>query len=198
MPEAASVRSAGSESHDQASRRGRVAALFSEQGHGDTMMDGYEVIRAAIEKEVTQDTGEIRSQFLQHFRKEALDFVEHIATAFREWQCLDSIIGHDVKRAHVAALIYSAINLYMLSFKLFLSGYPMASGNLQRQVVETIALAILCSDKSLGILDRYTKNTYSSNKALRDLQKYRKKLGLNEDGANALDKSRHFYHKYSH
>jgi len=161
-------------------------------------MDDYEAIRTTIEREVTEDTPEIRRQFLNHFKQEALDFVEHACRAFQGWQNLESLIAGDVKRAHVAALVYTAINLHILSFKLFLCGYPIASGNLQRQVIETIAVAILSSHRSLDVLDRYINRTYSANKALRDLRRHKKKLGLNDDGINGLEKGLNFYHNYSH
>jgi hypothetical protein len=161
-------------------------------------MNDYEIIRSTVEKETTQDSPEVRGQFLECFKIETHEFIGHMSLSLQKWQNLESMIHSDVKKAHVASLVYSAINLHMLSFKLFLSGYPVASGNLQRQTIETIALALLCSHNSIPILDQYMCNKYKSSNAMADLKKYSKELGLNQDGVKALEKGRKFYHNYSH
>lgn len=101
--------------------------------------------------------------------------------------------------AYIGALAFTALNLHIISFKLFLSGYPVAAGNLQRQVIETLALfLILCSEKSLNVLNRYISGKYSPNKVIKDLKKQQKKLAINENAVMELEKGHNFYHKYSH
>lgn len=161
-------------------------------------MSKYEEIHRIIEKEVTQDIPDVRKQYLDNLGNKVAQFVEHLSKGFLQWQKLELEIGDDKKKAYVAALVYTAINLQIVSCKLFLSGYPIASGNLHRQVVETIALAILCSEQSFDVLDRYIENKYSTNKAVRDLKKNINRFGLKKEGVEALEKAVIFYHKYSH
>ena len=141
-----------------------------------------EAIRLDITKEVTQDIPYVRERFLAHFEIEINEFVEHMIVAYLYWQKLESMINDDQRKAYVAAIVFTAINLHIVSLRLFLSGYPIAAGNLERQVIETIALAILCSEKSLDVLDRYIKNAYSPNKAVRDLKRHSDKLQVSQDG----------------
>ena len=82
--------------------------------------------------------------------------------------------------------------------KLLLSGNTVASGNLFRQVLETIAVALLCSGKALGVLDRFVNDKYSTNDAIRDVLRNVDRLELKEDGVKALQNGQKFYHKYSH
>ena len=103
-----------------------------------------------------------------------------------------------LKKAHISALIYSAINNHIVSLKLFLSGYIIAAGNLQRQVIETVALALLCSAANLNILDCYIDNKYSTNKAVRDVLRHYDKINLNKNALQVLERSRDFYDEYSH
>jgi hypothetical protein len=101
-----------------------------------------EAIRSDITKAITQDIPEVRERFLAHFETEIKDFVEHMILAYLKWQELESMINDDQRKAYVAAIVFTTINLHIVSFRLFLSGYPVAAGNLERQVIETIALAI--------------------------------------------------------
>lgn len=102
------------------------------------------------------------------------------------------------REAYVAALVCAAFTLHILSFKLFLSGHIVAAGNVFRQVLESIALALLSAGKDLGILERFMEDRYSANDAVRDVLRQGQKLGLKEDGLQALKSSEDFYHKYSH
>ena len=69
-------------------------------------MDSIKVIRAMIEKEVLQDTEEVRDQFLEHFRTESLEFIEQFPAALHEWQRMELLVGSDMGKAHAAVLAY--------------------------------------------------------------------------------------------
>jgi hypothetical protein len=161
-------------------------------------MNDYQSLHAQFEREITQDDSEIRAQFLDHFRSETSEFLDQITEAFQRCRNLDSSFRSDERKAHLSSLALVAINLHMISFKLFLSGYPIPSGNLQRQVIETIALAILCSDNSTGVLDRHMRNEYLTFNAVRDLEVHSEKLKVNDDAIKKLVKERTFYNYFSH
>lgn len=161
-------------------------------------METLEQARETIFRELTSDDAEVRAEYLKHFEADVKNFAEFMAQAFIKWREFDGPIKEDEKRAHVSALIHIAITLNVLSMKLFLSGHIVAAGNLFRQVLESIALALLCSGKELGVLQRFMDNQYSSNDAVRDVLRHGEKLSLKKDALEVLKKSQDFYHKYSH
>jgi hypothetical protein len=110
-----------------------------------TKMETLEEVLKKIKTEITSDDAEIRSAFLSHFNDEIDNFTNAISNAFLNWRALDNEIKGDEKRACVSALVHTAITLHILSLKLFISGQIVAAGNLMRQVLESIALALLCS-----------------------------------------------------
>ncbi len=148
--------------------------------------------------EVTSDDSDVRAEYLKLFEADVKTFSDAMAQAFMKWRTLDAEVKHDEKRAHVSALVFTAITLHIHSLKLFLSGHAVAAGNLFRQVVESIALALVCSGKALGILEQFIEDKYSTNDAVRDVLRHSEKLALNEDGVKALKDAQDFYHKYSH
>ena len=161
-------------------------------------METVEQARETILKELTSDDSEVRSDYLKLFEADAKTFADAMAQAFMKWRTFDNEVKGNEKRAHVSALVYTAITLHILSLKLFLSGQTVAAGNLFRQVIESIALALLCSGKDLDVLKRFMEDKYSSTAAVRDVLRHDKKLSLKGDALEALKNSQEFYHKYSH
>lgn len=161
-------------------------------------METLEQAQETIFGELTSEDSEVRAEYLKHFESDAKMFALYMAQAFNRWREFDGTIEEDEKRAQVSALVYIAIMLNILSMKLFLSGHIVAAGNLSRQVLEGVALALLCSGKELDVLRRFMDNKYSSNDAVRDVLRHREKLSLKGDALDVLKKSQDFYHKYSH
>lgn len=118
--------------------------------------------------------------------------------AFLEWRELDGQLAGDVRKGYVSAIVYCALSLHVASMKLFLSGYIIPAGNLQRQAIETIALASLTSANQLGVLDHFVEGKYSTNRAIKDALRHYKKLRLNAEGVRVLRQLQQFYHNYSH
>lgn len=160
-------------------------------------METLEQARDTIYRELTSDDSEVRAEYLRLFDAQAKTFAEAMARAVVAWRPLDNE-SKDEKRSYVSALVYAAINLHVVSLKIFLLGHIVAAGNLFRQVLESIALALLCSGKGLDVLDRFMADKYSSNDAVRDVLCQWEKLGLKADAAQPLKDSQQFYHMYSH
>jgi len=160
-------------------------------------METFEQARDTIYKELLSDDSEVRSEYIKLYDADVKRFSEVMARAVVAWRPLDND-SKDERRGYVAALSYAAITLHVVSFKLFLSGHIVAAGNLFRQVVESIALALLCSGKDLGFLDRFIADKYSSSDAVRDVLRNWEKLGLKADAAEPMKNGQNFYHKYSH
>ncbi len=161
-------------------------------------MKTVEQARETILKELASDDSEVRDEYLKLFDADTKVFANSMARAFVKWRAFDNEVKGDERRAHVSALIYTAITLHILSLKLFMSGQTVASGNLFRQVIESIALALLCSGKDLDVLARFMEDKYSSTVAVRDVLRHDEKLSLKGDALEALKNSQEFYHKYSH
>ena len=129
-------------------------------------METVEQARETILKELTSDDSEVRSDYLKLFEADAKAFADAMAQAFMKWRTFDNEVKDDERRVHVSALVYTAITLHILSLKLFLAGQTVAAGNLFRQVIESIALALLCSGKDLDVLKRFMEDKYSSTVTL--------------------------------
>lgn len=160
-------------------------------------MDTLEDARKKILKEITSDDAEVRANYLKHFKSDIETFSEAMAQAVMNWQLLYADVKDDTNLGQVSAWVITAISLHILSMKLLVSGHIAAAGNLFRQVVETVALALLCSAK-LDVLDRVRNGRYSTNNAVQDLLRQTKQIGIDKDAVNALRDAQVFYHNYSH
>lgn len=140
-----------------------------------------------------------KGAFHKEFGGELRAFAEAATIALDVWgQFRDTIDDTDEQRVAVTAIAFTAINQNIMSFKLFMSGYTVASGALFRLVLEGVSLASLSAVKSLPVLDRYLKDEYSPNKAVTDLAKYAAKVRVNHRALETLVQQYKFYHKYAH
>jgi hypothetical protein len=173
------------------------------KGHGDmsdtspTSPAEPDTVRRMIWAEAADDVADVRNRYLQHFRGEVEQFCDAMTSAYAAWRELDGKVRH-AEPAYVSALIFSAINLNIASMRLLVGGYQVAAGGVHRQVLETLALAILCSSPSLDIRARFIAGKYSTNKAIRDLLRHASTLRLNETSIKVLERSRDFLHNFSH
>lgn len=161
-------------------------------------MQPFDETRNKILAELTSDHKVIIAEYLAHFEADLWRFAESMANGLLSWELLDSSTWANEKRAYVSALVYTTVTLHVLSMKLLVSGYTIPAGNLLRQVVETLCLALVCSGKDIGILDKFMENKYSTKNAVRDAIRHAEKLGLNQDSVKQLNKLQTFYAKYSH
>jgi hypothetical protein len=142
---------------------------------------------------------EARAAFSKEFGDAEKQFAHATTAALSVWaDFFDSLDRSDEGKIVVAAIAFTAINHNISSFKLFMSGYTVASGSLFRQVLEGISLALLCSAKSLTVRERFMKDMYSANNAVNDLVKHSKVVQVNADAVKTLQFAHKFYHKYAH
>ena len=161
-------------------------------------MESLSEARDKIWSEVVSDGSDVRTKFLEHFGPQVEDFSDALARAVLAWRDLDSMVCGNEKRAYVSALVFTALTLQIQSMKLFLSGQLVAAGNMFRQVIESIALALVCSGRDHNILNRFIEDKYSTNDAVRDVVRNSEKLGLLKEGIKELSNAQSFYHMYSH
>ena len=125
-------------------------------------METIKEARTKILKEITSDDADVRADYLTHFQSDIDKFSDAMAQAVVNWQSLDAEVKDDANLGQVSAWVITAISLHIMSMKLFVSGHTVAAGNLFRQVVETIALALLCSAKSFSRISSPTRDFTSS------------------------------------
>ena len=187
---------AGAELRDCA-KSGRQIDARQTLAEGATV-ETVEEAQAKIFVEITQDDPQVRSAYIDRFSAEAKEFSKVMATAMLMWLEMHGAAQGYERRTQVSALVYTATSLHIGSMKLFLSGNTVASGNLFRQVVETVALSLLCSGKDLDTLTRFAEDQYSTQDAVRDVLRNSDKLGLKKTALEVLRQAQGFYSKHSH
>jgi hypothetical protein len=150
-----------------------------------------------IYREVVSDDSDVRAEFFKYFEVDARRFSQEMGGAVLEWMGLDQGVESQDK-AIIAAIVHAAITMNTTSFKLFLSGHIVASGNVFRQCIEAIALGLLCSDKDLPMRGQFLGGTYSTKNAVRDVSRHWKRLGLIAGAQEQLQNAQQFYGQYSH
>ncbi|WP_230945154.1 hypothetical protein [Burkholderia territorii] len=112
------------------------------------------------------------------------------------------------------ALAFGVIDDLTVSTKLLTAGKLPASGNVMRQALEGLAMAILCSTDDLLVIDqpkdkrpvqaRYWEkfmrgdSRVQGQHALCQLGWNAEKLGVNADGVKLLQRAQKFFHPFSH
>lgn len=161
-------------------------------------METLDQTRQKLAAEISSSGDQERKEFLSRFELDVKEFEEKMAQAVVDWRAFDATIGTDEEKGFVSALIYTAVLLNVQSMKLLISGHIVAAGSLMRQVVESISLALLCSNKELGVLPRFMNDRYSTSDAVTHVGRKAKQVGLLPGGLESLQRAQQFYHKYSH
>jgi hypothetical protein len=156
-------------------------------------------LRELVLKDLTSQDDDARRAFDKEFGSEVPAFADAATKALEVWsQFRDPIEDTDERRVAVTAVVFTAINQNISSFKLFMYGYTVASGALFRQVLEGVSLAALCAAKSLTVLDRYLDDKYSPSKAVADLARHAETARVNAAALKTLTQQYKFYHRYAH
>jgi hypothetical protein len=154
--------------------------------------------KSKIWTEITTADPDVTASFLERYGAQGDQFAELMAQTMIVWHELVNKVEEHEKVVFVANIVYCTIMLHVQSMKLFLSGHIVAAGNLSRQVLESIAMGLLCSGKTLTVLDRFIDDRYPTKNAVRDVQRHSKVLGLRKEALAALAKAESFYNVFSH
>ncbi|CAE6701514.1 hypothetical protein [Paraburkholderia aspalathi] len=161
--------------------------------------DGDTQIKVNILRDIGSPDNDARGAFCEHFRAEIDEFATYMSVALNKWgEFFDGVPEDDERRRAVVAILFTTINLNVTSFKLFMSGHTVAAGGLFRQVIESVALALLCSAKDLPVLGQFMDDQYSSSNAVAHLVKFRKAAHVRKDALEPMTKAYKFFHKFSH
>lgn len=159
-------------------------------------METFKDIHRRVHLAIIQGESDTRERFINNFSFDIGTFSYDMAKAFRQWKRFDDTIHVDKEKAAISGILYLAITLNISSMKLFIAGNAIASGNIHRQVLESIALAFLLSDRSLDTLDLFMQQKYPANDAIKDVIRHQSKLDLSDHSLAVLTTSYRFYHHY--
>jgi hypothetical protein len=166
-------------------------------------------------KEFFDDDRWVKDEFQNHLSQDLVELSERLAAAFAAFSALDTAAGEigTEQAGLVAGFIFGVIDDVLVSTKLLLSGKLMPSGNLMRQAVEGIAVAVLCANPGLTLVYRKRNETVpvrywervkeshrlvESHKAVGQLELNRATLGVNAEAIERLKIAKRRYNRFSH
>lgn len=114
-------------------------------------------------RELFADEDWVKDQFAQHVGQAVLELCEALAACFRLVPSLNDAANRSgtTRAAFVAGFVFGVLDDILISTKLLLTGKLPASGNVMRQVVEGIAMSILCSADRPVIVRQATKRKHA-------------------------------------
>jgi len=159
-----------------------------------------ELNKLDFRKEIFSDNNKVRKKFRKAFHCEIERFIEAVFRAYKTCKSIDNKCKGNKQRSYIAAFLFSGINNLVSSFHLLISGYLVPSGNLMRQFMESLAMAILLSNRDLNYSERFEKegNKFPVHKALNYVLKDASKLKINRRGWEEFLKIEKFYDFTSH
>lgn len=151
-----------------------------------------------IREEILGDNKAIKQEFQLNFSTEIDSFIQALANAVVVWKNLDDSKSNNTRKPACSAFVYVTITTLLLSMKLLIEGYLIASGNLLRQVAECMPMPLLLACEELNIYERFEKNQYSTNKSIQDAIRNSNKLSVIKDALENLKEIQKWYDCYSH
>ncbi len=141
------------------------------------------------------------NKFKEHFQKEINDFIGKGMLVYEAWKEFDSIKNYNIdklQKAYISGFLFNGLNNLVISTKLLVRGLLIPSGNLCRNVIESVSVAILCTDKTIPVFNEILEKTFRASSAPSKLQKYQSQLGINPFAVSQILNRWKFYHDYSH
>jgi hypothetical protein len=171
----------------------------------------------AVIVEIFDNDNWVKEEFTKQFSTELMRFAEILAESFKWYPKIQALVKNEDEQAlYVAAFVHGIFDDLITSTKLLVTGKMIPSGNLMRQALEGISVAILCSSRSLLLIPKNGKNRQStvsikywervkeidkrveSHKAISHLELNLTHLHVNKDAIDALKSGIKIYHQFSH
>jgi hypothetical protein len=153
---------------------------------------------AQIHRVLTEDAPSTRQSFLDLLSTEIDDFAALMAGVLDMCDQFRQFADGDENVEKVYWLLFGAIQGHLSSMRLLVDGFFVPSCSLQRQVLESIAMALLISKPELGVAERFSDGKYSSNKAIQDVIRHADTLNVNQRAMEAIKQWAKFYDQFSH
>ena len=165
--------------------------------------------------ELFDDDRWVKELFAAHLNEEIGPLTEAIARVFQSLPKLnDAVNASETEQAAlVQGFAFGVIDDVLVSTKLLFAGKMMPAGNLMRQAIEGIAVAVLCCARQPVIVaakkNHNTQLIYwqhlkqkdprvQGHKALGQLSVNRDALGVSGDAVERLKRAQQHYHQFSH
>lgn len=140
----------------------------------------------------------VQNNFLHHFADDVKQFQSNITKAAYVWLGFHRKKGSRRDIDAASLYLFNSINCLATSMRLFLRGYIVPSGNLCRNVLESIAVASLISEPKTKCFEKLERGEEFANKSLNWMRKHADLLGYTTEGVAVLIKFYEFFHHYSH
>lgn len=166
-------------------------------------------------KELFDDDRWVKDEFANHLAADFTELAERLAACFAALPALNDAANkaQTEQTALAAGFAFGVLDDLLVSTKLLLTGKLMAAGNVMRQAVEGVAVAVLCSTNDLLVIDKKNgkpisaryweklvagdKRTYG-HKAVTQLGWNYVTLGMSADAVERLRRSKDHYNAFSH
>jgi len=160
--------------------------------------------------EMFDDDRWVKDEFNNKLAQGCLAFAEKLALCFENYQFLEKFQAQDKQAAMVANFVFGVMDDLVVSMKLMVTGKMIASGNMMRQVIEGVCVAILCSSPKPIQLSKTEEVVYweiasdpeekraRSHKALANLKDNADILGIEPNAIARLEVARKKYNNFSH
>src|SRR5438445_12000491 len=112
----------------------------------------------AVRSHLVASNADVQARFRAEFPIEIERAVVAVAAAHRALDLYRHRLKSSIQMATVDLFFHSAVNSVLCSLHHLVSGYPIAAGNLMRHYTESVAMALLCMDQSLGVLEAFSKD----------------------------------------
>ena len=144
------------------------------------------------------------------FKAEFPDLIERairaIAAAHRELDLFRATVSGDLRAATLELFFHAAVNAVVCSTHHLVSGFPIAAGNLMRHYTESVAMALLCIEPSLGVVEAFNadRRRYPVHKAPDKLRQQRvrtvlkDRMGFDADAWETVLQISELYDELSH
>lgn len=154
-------------------------------------------------KVILSGTAETEAQFKERFSQEIETFIDTISNTYKLFREFESGSDKDYRKAYTSAFLFNAIKNITESFTIFLFGFQPAAGNLMRHFFESIAMAMLLSNKDINVFEEYHKDPsrFPVHKSLTYVSRHvnnGKFRIVNKEAWNKFAEMEKFYDKYSH
>lgn len=157
-----------------------------------------EELRRQIQDElIGKYDAQVQLQFMSAYEIELEDFLREMTLAFSRWRELDQVVTKNRNTMIVTAYAYGALQHHLLSMKLLIGGYFVASGNAERYVLECIATSILAaSDPKLR--EMILEGKFTSTNSVKHLLRKAVHLKLDREAIKRIREGVQHYDQLSH
>ena len=145
---------------------------------------------------------EERKKFMDSFPTEMERFIEECHKTWIDYDKLSSIVGDNERKAYVVKYVLTAIDNLMISGNLLVSSYFTASGNMFRQMLEAILMAVILGHNKLdkNYFEEYISSgtDFRVNKVFDIIENNHENIKFEIEDWNKLKNLRNHLHKFSH